>query len=130
VLVEFDSRVALDPGEGVVLPDREDDIVAGQRDRFDYLAALLPILLEPAQTLEFHSDELPVLDDETLRRVVLHDLHQLLLSILQLHGDALKYFRDRRAMTLMSFPPNRRDVRQQSIAVLPTPMMRTRSPIV
>ena len=32
-------------------------------------------------------------------------------------------------MTLMSLPPRRRDVRQQSIAVLPTPMIRTRSPI-
>ena len=29
-------------------------------------------------------------------------------------------------MTLMSLPPSRRDVRQQSIAVLPTPMISTR----
>ena len=46
------------------------------------------------------------------------------------HGDALKNWRERRAMTLMSLPPRRRDVRQQSIAVLPTPMISTRSPIV
>ena len=32
-------------------------------------------------------------------------------------------------MTFTSLPPKRRDVRQQSIAVLPTPMMSTRSPI-
>ena len=44
-------------------------------------------------------------------------------------GEALKYPRGRRAMTLMSSPPMRLDVRQQSIAVLPTPMIRTLSPI-
>src|SRR5262249_39172207 len=43
-------------------------------------------------------------------------------------GEALKNWRGRRAMTLMSLPPRRRDERQQSIAVLPTPMMSTRSP--
>ena len=32
-------------------------------------------------------------------------------------------------MTLMSVPPRRRDERQQSIAVLPTPMISTRDPI-
>ena len=32
-------------------------------------------------------------------------------------------------MTLTSAPPRRRDVRQQSMAVLPTPMISTRSPI-
>ncbi len=45
------------------------------------------------------------------------------------HVDALKYSRGRRAMTLMSVPPSRRDERQQSIAVLPTPMIRTLEPI-
>ena len=44
-------------------------------------------------------------------------------------GDALKKPRGRRAITLMSLPPSRREERQQSIAVLPTPMIRTRSPI-
>ena len=45
------------------------------------------------------------------------------------HGDALKYFRVLRAITLTSVAPRRFDDRQQSIAVLPTPMMSTRSPI-
>ncbi len=45
------------------------------------------------------------------------------------HGDALKWGRERRATTVISAPPSRRDVRQQSIAVLPTPMMRTRRPM-
>ncbi len=44
-------------------------------------------------------------------------------------GEALKYSRGRRAMTLTSLPPRRAALRQQSIAVLPTPMMSTRSPI-
>ena len=43
------------------------------------------------------------------------------------HGEALKYPRGRRAITLMSLPPSRREDRQQSMAVLPTPMIRTRS---
>ena len=42
------------------------------------------------------------------------------------HGDALKYGRERRATTFVSTPPSRREVRQQSMAVLPTPMMSTR----
>ena len=46
------------------------------------------------------------------------------------HGEALKKLRGRRAITLMSLPPRRRDERQQSIAVLPTPMISTRSPIL
>ena len=41
----------------------------------------------------------------------------------------MKYSRGRRAITLMSLPPRRRDERQQSIAVLPTPMISTFSPI-
>ena len=45
------------------------------------------------------------------------------------HGDALKYGRDRRAMTFTSVAPSRFDVRQQSIAVLPTPMISTRGSI-
>ncbi len=43
-------------------------------------------------------------------------------------GEALKYWRGRRAITRMSSPPRRREERQQSIAVLPTPMMSTRRP--
>ena len=46
------------------------------------------------------------------------------------HSEALKNWRGLRAMTLTSFAPRRSDVRQQSMAVLPTPMISTRSPIV
>jgi len=43
-------------------------------------------------------------------------------------GEALKYLRVLRAMTLTSVAPRRLAERQQSIAVLPTPMMMTRVP--
>ncbi len=43
-------------------------------------------------------------------------------------GDALKYLRVLRAMTFTSVAPRRLAERQQSIAVLPTPMMTTRLP--
>ena len=45
------------------------------------------------------------------------------------HGDALKCLRPRRATTVTSVAPTRLAVRQQSMAVLPTPMMMTRLPI-
>ena len=45
-------------------------------------------------------------------------------------GEALKKPRGRRAITLIVLPPMRADERQQSIAVLPTPMISTRSPMV
>ena len=44
------------------------------------------------------------------------------------HDEALKNERGRRAITLMSVPPRRSEERQQSMAVLPTPMISTRSP--
>ena len=45
------------------------------------------------------------------------------------HSEALKKPRGLRAMTFTLSAPSRRLVRQQSIAVLPTPMMSTRLPI-
>ena len=41
------------------------------------------------------------------------------------HGDALKYLRVRREITFTSVAPRRLAERQQSIAVLPTPMIKT-----
>ena len=46
------------------------------------------------------------------------------------HTEALKKPRGLRAMTLTLSAPSRRLVRQQSMAVLPTPMMSTRLPIL
>ena len=45
-------------------------------------------------------------------------------------SEALKNPRGLRAMTLTFLAPRRSEVRQQSIAVLPTPMISTRSPIL
>ncbi len=45
------------------------------------------------------------------------------------HGDALKCLRPRRATTFTSVAPKRLADRQQSMAVLPTPMIRTRGSI-
>ena len=44
------------------------------------------------------------------------------------HGDALKYLRVLREITFTSVAPRRFAERQQSIAVLPTPMISTRLP--
>ncbi len=44
-------------------------------------------------------------------------------------SEALKNPRGLRAMTLTSFAPSRSEVRQQSMAVLPTPMISTFSPM-
>ena len=44
-------------------------------------------------------------------------------------AEALKKPRGLRAMTLTLLAPRRSEVRQQSIAVLPTPMISTRSPM-
>ena len=45
------------------------------------------------------------------------------------HSEALKNWRGLRAITFTSVAPRRSDDRQQSIAVLPTPMISTRLPI-
>ena len=45
------------------------------------------------------------------------------------HAEALKNWRGLRAMTFTSFAPRRSEVRQQSMAVLPTPMISTFSPM-
>ena len=83
-LVELDAEVALDPGEGVLLPDREDHVVAGDEDLLDDALArdlgAVHLVLEP---LERHALELSALDDEGLRGVVDDDLDLLLLRVLQ-----------------------------------------------
>src|SRR4051812_27450180 len=73
-LVELDADVALDPRECVVLPDGEDDVVAGDDHGVDYATHLLAVLLRPLEPLELHTHQTPVLDDEALRRLVLDDL--------------------------------------------------------
>jgi hypothetical protein len=66
--VELDADIALDPGKGVFLADREDDVVAGD----DRLAGLFlvddtPVLDGVFHQLEAHAGEFAVLDHEFLR---------------------------------------------------------------
>ena len=66
-LVELDAEVALDPGEGVLLADREDHVVAGNEYLLDDALAqdfgAIHLVLEP---VELHALELAALDDEGL----------------------------------------------------------------
>ena len=83
-LVERDADVALDPREGVVLTDGEDDRVARHDDRLNHRAGLTPVRRGPLQPLELHADELAVFDHEALRRVILDDVDAFFLGILEL----------------------------------------------
>ena len=84
LIIEADTGVALDPGECVLLADGEDYRITREHDRLDDLTPLLPVLLEPAQPLHLHADELPILDDEPLRPMVLDDLDALFFGVLEL----------------------------------------------
>ena len=92
----------------------------------DDVAARVELVLH---LVELHADELAVLDDEALRRVVLDDLDVLFLGVLEFPRRGLEELPRLRAITFTSVAPTRSAMRQQSIAVLPTPMISTRSPI-
>ena len=83
-LVELEARVALDPGEGVLLADGQDDVIAGEDDGVDDLTLLLSAFLVPSQPLELHTGQAAALDDEPLRGMVLDDVDLLFLGILEL----------------------------------------------
>ncbi len=92
VLVKVEPDVALDPLERVLLADGEDDVVARQHDSLDQFALLLSVLLGPAQNFHLHPDELAVLEDEALGRMVLDDVHALFLGVLELPRRRLEVF--------------------------------------
>ncbi len=79
-------RSPLDPGEGVLLPDGENDVVG--RDELlagDALGGDSPARVELVlHAVESHPDETAVFDDEGLGRAVDHDLDAFLLGILEL----------------------------------------------
>ena len=62
--------------------------------------------------------------------MILDDVDAFLFRVFQLPRRCFEIRRERRAMTFVSAPPSRRDVRQQSMAVLPTPMISTFSPML
>src|SRR5258705_3227014 len=88
--IECDADVTLDPGKCVVLSDCQNDFVAGNDDCVDHGARLPAVVVGPAETFELHADELPVLDDEALRRVILDDADSLFIGVFQLPGRGLE----------------------------------------
>src|SRR5262249_22488814 len=82
VLVEVDADVALDPRKRVLLADGEDDVVAWNHDAVDDLTLRLAVVVEPAQAVELEADELSVLNNEPLWRVILDVLDTFLFSLL------------------------------------------------
>src|SRR5579871_1311575 len=83
--IELDADVALDPGEGILLSDCENDIVARiellahDPRRFD-----LPVLERIFEMLEHHALERTALDHEAPGGTIDDDLDVLLLSVLEL----------------------------------------------
>ena len=94
-LVELDADVALDPGEGVLLPDGEDHVVGREEDRrSSAVERRLPL------SSSFHSSfsnfiplSLPFSSTNALRRVVDDDLDLLLLGVLELPRRGLEVAR-------------------------------------
>src|SRR5512133_1439090 len=80
--VEVDADVALDPRKGVLLTDRENDVVARDDDRLDHFTLLPAALLIPAQLLELETYQPAILQHEPLWRVVLYNLHAFFFRVL------------------------------------------------
>ncbi len=81
-LAELHAEVALDPGEGVLLTDGEDHVVTGDDHRTQHRGLLRAVV--PLEDVELHPDELAVLDDEALGRVVHDDLDALFFGVVEL----------------------------------------------
>jgi hypothetical protein len=79
--------------------------------------------------LEHHALELAALDHEGLRRAVDDDLDVLFLGVLELPLGGLEELARLARHDLHALRAEAQRVRQQSIAVLPTPMISTFSPI-
>ena len=131
--VEFDADVALDPGKGVFLSDRDQHVVAGEMlvrlaGRHE-LAAALGVVLR-LYLLEDDAGELAVLVGERFRHEEIVDRDALVHASSFSQGDAFISSKPERTTTLTSSPPRRREERQQSIAVLPPPSTITRLPIL
>ena len=124
--------VALDPGERVLLADGQDHVVGGKEHGVDAPSRSAG----PCRRRSTRGARTPCRSACRSRRRSAWATWLMRISTCSSsassssQGDALKNWRGRRAMTLTSLPPRRRDVRQQSMAVLPTPMIRTRSPIL
>ena len=133
-VVELDADVALDPGEGVFLADRDQHVVARDdacRARRSAPGCAGPCSSYSASTF---SNVTPVslpfswMNSFGTRKLRIGMSSCIASSFSQ--GDAFISSKPLRTMTLTSSPPRRREVRQQSIAVLPPPSTMTRLPIL
>ena len=80
-LVELNTDVALDPGECVLLPDCENNVVGWKEYGVDGAGVFGAGI--PFETFEFHSREAAILDDEALGSMVDYDLDAFLLGVLE-----------------------------------------------
>src|SRR5690606_20624921 len=84
-LAELDPDVPLDPGEGVLLPDSHQHVVAGNDDFLaggDQLTPTVSVL--GPHDLEPHACEPAILDDELFGIMIVEDRNALALSVLDL----------------------------------------------
>ena len=131
-LVELDAAVALDPGEGVLLADRDQHVVA-----FDGLVGLArrhqvarPLASYSAFTFwKVTPVSLPLSWVKATGTMKLRIGMSSCMASSFSQGEAFISSKPERTTTLTSSPPSRRAVRQQSIAVLPPPSTITRLPI-
>src|SRR5712691_6815979 len=84
--LELETTITLDPGEGVLLADRDEHVVAievlvGLARRNKIAAAVFKDCFD---FLEHHAGELSILDDEFLRHQVIQDGNPLVLRVLLL----------------------------------------------
>src|SRR5580698_886334 len=87
-LVELDTQVALDPGEGVLLADGENHVISRQKLLgHDALAGNPALRIEVIfHLVEQHPGQLSAGGDKRLRRVIDEDLDAFLLGVLELPG--------------------------------------------
>src|ERR1051326_8127293 len=81
-LSELDSDVVLDPGEGVVLSDGENHVVARKDNGVDDFG--VPCLGVPFDALEFHSRQSSIFYHEPLGCVIDDNIDAFLFSIFEL----------------------------------------------
>ena len=115
--VEGDAEVALDPRERVLLPDRDQHLVAVEAlvrlAGGDQLAAAARVA-HRAHLLEGHADEFPVFVQERLRHAVVEDRDAFVHRVLLLHGLAFISSKPERTTTFTS----RRRGRQRAAAAV------------
>ena len=133
VAAEGDARVALDPGKSVLLADRDQHVVAFDRQRPARQSGVSTRRPRSSFLASIFSNTTPVRRPASCvnalgaRKFRIATPSRIASSFSQ--GEAFISAKPERTTTLTSAPPRRRAVRQQSIAVLPPPSTTTRRPI-